>query len=150
MNKTAGESIVFLLLRKFDYESLDYLFHKFRSSKRTYIHLNYFNQAGDAPLYLALQLYNKEKTRFKENNIFHNGRKYRFLYEYLLANGSSLNDSLKRDILLSPLWFSLTEIGHNEVCLFSFNLLFFISFVDFVSVCCFLLSVFPCVCCFVI
>ena len=90
--------------------------------KKVYIHLNYFNQSGFNPLYLALSLYKKEKHLFnnsKNNNnngkIAQNKSSHKYLYEYLLLNGSNLNDSIKRDELLSPLWFALSQITDLQV-----------------------------------
>ena len=140
------ETILFPLLRKFDYVTIKYLFTQYSDTKKININVNYYNRSGMSPLNLALALYNKEKELFpkrfgdnqrkgkgkqvvnvgldakdehdrkeKPETMNRNVKKSKHLYEYLLTYGN-VNDSIKKNIAVSPLGFALSEIRDVEVC----------------------------------
>ena len=97
------ESIIFAILRNFDYLTLRYILTRYAISKKVDIHLNYFNRSGISPLCQALELFPQElqMKRFKQkrNNKHNKKQKHNLhLYEYLIDFGEvNLNDSIKRD-----------------------------------------------------
>ena len=88
------ESIIFLVLRNFDYVTLRYMLTRYAVSKKVDIHLNYLNRSGISPLCQALELFPQEMEMKRFNN---KSKKSLHLYEYLLEFGEvNLNDSINK------------------------------------------------------
>ena len=108
----SGETVFFSLLRKYDYVTLRYLLTRHKEMKKIAIFLNYYNNRGISPLYLALSLYRKEKRLFSKFDV----NDHMFMYQYLLEYGANPNDSLKRGEYMSCLGYAMKEIKDPDVC----------------------------------
>lgn len=133
--------MIFSLCRNFDYFTIRYLFSRFRFSKKSFIHLNFYNIAGYSPLFLAVSLWKREKQLFpnrfrkmnkKRGNVknkhkkknknwkhkkalqLYQRSKYKkdcHMYEFVLSNGADPNLPIKRDGSTSILGYAFAEIG---------------------------------------
>eukprot|EP01084_Bolivina_argentea_P296727 511082_1 len=103
---STGESLIFSLLRNFDYSSIRYLLTRYCEEQKIKINLNYYNKNGICPLYAALELYNKDEKRLKPK---------KFMFEYLMNYGARLNDSIKENEIVSPLWYAVHEINDQKL-----------------------------------
>ena len=108
----SGESVIFPLLRKYDYVTLRYLLTRHKEAKKIAIFLNYYNNQGISPLYLALSLYRKEKQLFSQFEVDDK----KFMYQYLLEYGANPNDSLKKGEYITCLGYAMQEIKDPGVC----------------------------------
>ena len=57
---TTNESIVYTLIRNYDYKNLRYIFEHYGKNKRVLLRLNYHNKDGISPFGVALQQYSHE------------------------------------------------------------------------------------------
>ena len=116
----SGETVIFSLLRKYDYITLRYLLTRHKETKKIAIFLNYYNNQGISPLYLALSLYRKEKRLFSRFDV----NDHMFMYQYLLQYGANPNDSLKKGEYISCLGYAMKEIKDPNVCAFWLDFVF--------------------------
>eukprot|EP01083_Nonionella_stella_P142209 439559_1 len=102
----SGESLIFSLLRHFDYSTIRYLLTRYCEGKKIKINLNYYNKNGLSPLYVALQSYRNEKHM----------KCKRFMFDYLMSyDAPLLNASIKENTAMSPLWFAIKVIDDKTL-----------------------------------
>lgn len=116
-----GESIVFTLIRGFDYRILNLLFSQYSANKGVRIDLNYYNKDGISPLAVALQLFSEEKMirdqlilDIDDIGIRSYAKVVPYIWQILCANGASLSFPCRSNNT-SVLQFVLKEIGNKEV-----------------------------------
>eukprot|EP01083_Nonionella_stella_P043236 116652_1 len=107
-----GESLIFSLLRSFDYSTIRYLLTRYCEGKKIKINLNYYNKNGVSPLYVALQSYNYERRIARGR---HTKKRRRFMFDYLMSYGAPLNASIREKSQISPLWFAIKEIDDKQL-----------------------------------
>lgn len=67
---STGETLVFELIRKMDYDNLWYLLHEYQAKKSVNVQLNIFNKKGCSPLFYALRSYIRYLKKLKKRREF--------------------------------------------------------------------------------
>ncbi len=123
---TTNESIVYTLIRSFDYKNLRYIFTHYGKNKGVLIRMNYHNKDGISPLGLALKLYEKElaireKTPVAANHTME-PTKAPYLWQILIEYGTELSFPCKKNYSsestdgdMSPLQFVLKELKNKDL-----------------------------------
>eukprot|EP01084_Bolivina_argentea_P157332 274182_1 len=123
---TTNESVVYTLIRSYDYKNLRYIFTNYGKDKGVLIRLNYHNKDGISPLGLALKLYEhelsiREKTPIAANHTIE-PTKAPYLWEILVEYGAELSFPCKKNYSdsstdgdMSPLQFVLKELKHKDL-----------------------------------
>ena len=129
---TTNESIVYTLLRSYDYKNLKYIFRSYGAEKGVLIRLNYHNKDGISPLGIALKLYEHEvKIRNEAHmpaTVTVSPFQAPFLWQILVKYGAELSFPCKKNkntqdqdnnILdigdMSPLQFVLKELRNKQL-----------------------------------
>eukprot|EP01083_Nonionella_stella_P170821 582191_1 len=109
-----NESIVFTLIRTYDYKNLKYLFEHYSSNKGVLLRVNYHNKDGMSPLGVALTLFqNEEYTRNKKGT----PKKHQipFIWEIMFLHGAKLSFPCKTNPDRSPLMFTLRHLRNKSL-----------------------------------
>ena len=87
-----GETVVYSLIKKFDFKSINFIFHIFNKFKKEKIFLNCFNNDGYSPLYYSMAYHITEKRKQQEKSQESQTQESRYIYS-LLTDKSGINET---------------------------------------------------------